>query len=201
MALIEMIVQLAVVAERAQDRRAAHAEHHFLAEAIVAVAAVQVIGERLIPGRILGNRRVEQKHGDLMPGNTAYDITPRSHANGAPLDLYDRADRQEIKNLVRLPRYRLLGLRTGGVEMLLEIALTVEQRDANHRDAEISGGAQCVTRQNTKAATVGGNCLFEADLHREIGDCRIDRYQSIYVMTRVLWTISSVYIVHWPNYV
>src|SRR2546430_12226176 len=113
-----MIVQLAVVAERAKGRRAAHAEHRFLGGGIVAVAAVQVIGERLIPRRILGNRSVEQEHGNLMPGNTADDITPGSYANGPPLDLYDRADRQQIENLVRLPRYRLLGLRTGGVEML-----------------------------------------------------------------------------------
>src|SRR2546423_10166101 len=128
-----MIVQLAVVAERAQDRRAAHAEHHFLAEAIVAVAAVQVIGERLIPGRILGNRRVEQKHGDFMPGNTAYDITPSLHADGAPLDLYDRADRQGFENLGRRPRYRPPGQRTVGGRRTLATALTYGQADANPR--------------------------------------------------------------------
>src|SRR5207248_4184979 len=117
-ALVEVIVHLAVVAEGTQDRRAAHPQHHFLAQTVVAVAAVQVVGEGLVPRRVLGDRRVEQKDRDFMSRNTADDIAPGANANGTTFYLERCVNRQKIEYLVRLPRYRLLRLRAGSVEML-----------------------------------------------------------------------------------
>ena len=63
-----------------------------------------------------------------------------------------------------------LGLLAVGVEVLLEVAAAVHQRDGDDGSAGIGGGAEGVAGQHAEAAGVGGQGLGEGDLHGEVRD-------------------------------
>jgi hypothetical protein len=92
--------------------------------------------------------------------------------NGAALDRDGGARVDRLENLLGIPAHRRLGLVALFVDLLLEVALAVEERHADDRGAEIGGRPQGIAGQNTQPATVRGDRLLEADLHREIGDGR-----------------------------
>jgi hypothetical protein len=51
---VQMVVEIAGVAESAQDGRSTHSEHDLLAESIMRVAAVQIVGESAVGLVVLG---------------------------------------------------------------------------------------------------------------------------------------------------
>ena len=81
-----------------------------------------------------------------------------------------RARVDRLEHVLRDATRPALGLIARCVEVLLEVALSVEQRDADDRHAQIGGGAQRVAGENTETAAVCGDRLVEGDLHREVGD-------------------------------
>jgi hypothetical protein len=66
--------------------------------------------------------------------------------------------------------HRRLGLLSRWVEVLLEVALPVQQRDRDDGDRQVGGGAEGISGEHAESATIGGDGLLEADLHGEVGD-------------------------------
>ena len=56
------------------------------------------------------------------------------------------------------------------VEALAEVALVVEQADADERNAEIGGALDVVAGEHAEAAGIDGERLVEAELGGEVGD-------------------------------
>ena len=56
------------------------------------------------------------------------------------------------------------------VEALAEVALVVEQADADERDAQVAGALDVVAGEHAEAAGVDRQRLVQAELGREIGD-------------------------------
>jgi hypothetical protein len=162
----------APVAKRAQHLRAANAEDDLLAESVGCVAPIQRVGDAAICFGVLGERRIEQVHGDLIAVDPANPVHPGANLDLAALDL-DRHDPIDwLQALLRMPDGIALGLVAGRVEVLVEVSFPVDERDRNHRHAKVRRRPQRVTRQDTKATAVGGDRLLKADLHREIRDRR-----------------------------
>ncbi len=168
--LVEVIDHSVVVAQRLEHRRATHAEHDLLAQPIVLVAAVQAVRERAVPLAVAVDHRIEQEHGDDMPAHAGHLVFPHGHLHRAALDRHGAARIQALELRLRLPVHGRLALLPVGVEMLNEVALAVQQRDRDERDAEVGGGPERITCEHSEAATIRGDRLLEAYLHGKVGD-------------------------------
>src|SRR5205085_10292513 len=73
-----------------------------------------------------------------------------------------------------------LGLIPLVVDVLAEIALAVEQRHSDDGQLEVSSGPERIAGEHAQPATVRGDRLFQADLHREIGDARSWNRRSVH---------------------
>ena len=56
-----------------------------------------------------------------------------------------------------------------GVEMLLEIALVVEQADGDQRNAQAAGALDVIAREDAQATGIDRHGLVDAELQREVG--------------------------------
>ncbi len=157
-------------AEGVQEVNAAEAEDGLLAEAIVGVAAVEVVGEAAVPGVVAVDVGVEQEDGDDVAGDA--DDVEAPGAEGDLAALHGDGDGLVGGGERRLgrPDNVALGLLAGGVEVLLEVAAAMHERDGDQGNAGIGGGAEGVAGQHAEAAGVGGQGLGEGDLHGEVGD-------------------------------
>ena len=77
-----------------------------------------------------------------------------------------RRDRQLSRVVVRIER----GLAALRIQHLPEVALLVQQPDANHRHAEVAGGLELVAGDVAEPARVDRQRLAEQELHAEIRD-------------------------------
>ena len=80
------VVDIYPVAERVGHARAAHAQHNLLLQAVVGVAAVEVIGEAAIPARVSVQVRVQQVDRHHMPVAAHQVIAPAAHRHNAVFD-------------------------------------------------------------------------------------------------------------------
>ncbi len=159
-----------VVAERSQHAHAADPEQHLLAEPIAVVAAVEMVGQRPVLGRILGKVGVEEIDGHGVPGETLDVVHPGAQLDGAPLDSHRGPHRKLLDGVVDRPHHGLLALTPLRVEALVEVALAVEQAHRDHGHAEVGRRPDGVAGQHAQATAVGRNPRRECDLHREVGD-------------------------------
>ena len=144
-------------AERGQRPHAADAEQELLPDAVLAVAAVERIGQPL------HLEQVERDRADVLPPDRRGDRLARE------VDLDGDRLAHETGGL-RIDGLVLLGLPAGRVEALREVAAAVEESDADERDAELGGALQVVAREDAEAAGVDRQRLLEAELHAEVGD-------------------------------
>ena len=106
---------------------AAHAEHDLLLEAVVRVAAVEVVGKAAIPAGVFFDVGIEQIDGNDVAGAAFEVVAPGAHGNGAVFNGDGNAGRLLAAVVGWIPGLNLLGLRAGGVKMLLEVALAMQQ--------------------------------------------------------------------------
>jgi hypothetical protein len=92
--------------------------------------------------------------------------------NGAALDLDLDRDRQRFEEIRRLPVHRALGLHALRAQVLAEITLAMQERDARDRHVQVCGRTQDVTGEDAESTAVGRNAGIESDLHREVTDFR-----------------------------
>ncbi len=164
------VTNLRLHAEGVQEVNAAEAENGLLAETVVSVAAVKVVGEAAVPGVVAVDVGVEEEDGDDVAG-VADDVeTPGAEGDRAALQRDGDGLVGGGEGRFRRPDDVALGLLTAGVEVLLEVAATVDERDGDEGNAGIGGGAEGIAGQHAEAARVGGQGLRECDLHGEVRD-------------------------------
>src|SRR5687767_11659751 len=105
-----------------------------------------------------------------MPRHTLDDVAPGPHLDRTILDVHGDALVELPKNLLRPPLHRRFRLIAILVDVLTEIALSMQQRHADNRQLEVGRRAQSVTGQHAESAAVRRYRLLEAYLHREVGD-------------------------------
>ena len=164
------------LAQGAQGHDAADAQHHLLADAHVAVAAVQPGGDGAVLRRVLRDVGVEQiqRHAaDLDAPDAARAPRGRGTACGsvigAPSRLQFRDERQ-VEEIVFGIAFLLPAI---DGEILAEVALAVHQADAHQRQAEIAGALEVIAGQHAEAAGIDGHALVNAELGGEVGDAQV----------------------------
>jgi hypothetical protein len=167
---IEVVDRLPFDPNRLQQARAPHPEHDLLTQPIVLVATVERVGERLVPLRVLGELGVEEVHRHLVSAHSFHGELPGADVDLAALDRHGAAGVHRLELCLRRPVHGALALLARGVQVLLEIALPVQQRHGDQRHADVGGRAQRVAGQHAEPTAVGGDRLLEADLHREVRD-------------------------------
>ena len=156
-----------------QRADAADAEQQLLAQPVLAVAAVQPVGDLDVVVGVALDVGVEhqQRHpadlGHPDPGHQVGAAGQRDGDRGAvAVGLAQQRDRQPVRveHRVGLLLPALAGQR------LLEVAVPVEQADADDRDAEVAGRLEVVTGQDAEAAGVlrqhGGDAELRARSRR-----------------------------------
>ena len=160
-------------AERPDRAHPAHAEQQFLAEPVVAAAAVQPVGDLVQVGLVLLHVGVEQQQRD--PADLGHpDLRGQLPARGqAHRDVHRRAggvaeqlQRQAVRVVGRVP----LGLPAVGGQRLGEVTVPVQQADGDQRHAEVARRLQVVAGQDAQAARILRQRGGDAVLGREVRD-------------------------------
>src|SRR5258708_11958832 len=169
MTLVHM-EDLGLAAEGVEESDSAEAEDGLLTEAVVGVAAIEVVGEAAVPGVIAFDVGVKQEDGDDVTGYTedieapgADENFPALHGEGD--DLLGAGE-----GGLGGPGDVGLGLLADGVEVLTEVAAAVRERDSNHGGGSVGRGAEGVAGEHAQSAGVGGEGRGEGDLHGEVSD-------------------------------
>ena len=160
----------AVDAQRADP---ADAEEQLLAQPVLAVAAVEPVGDVDVVLGVALDVGVEhqQRHpadaGHPDPGDQRRAVGQVDRDRGAgAVGLAQQRDRQAVgvEDRVGLLLPALAGQR------LLEVAVPVEQPDADDRHAEVAGRLEVVAGQDAEAAGVLRQHGGDAELGREVAD-------------------------------
>ena len=160
-------------AEHPQRPDAADAQQQLLSEPVLAVAAVEAVGHvDVVLGVALDVGVQHQQrdppdphHPDARDQRRPVGQVDRDGGAGA-VGLAEQRDRQTVgvKHRVALLLPALAG------ERLLEVAVPVEQADADDRDAEVAGGLEVVAGEDAEAAGVLRQHRGDAELGREVAD-------------------------------
>ena len=158
-------------AQGLQRPHAAHAGHQFLADAGAVVAAVEPGGQLAVLGAVARHVAIQQV--ELHPADVHQpDLGQQLAGAGVDAD----GDRLAVgaqgglhRQVLDLRVEILLVLPAVDVEMLLEIALVVEQPDGHQRHAQPAGALDVVAGKHAQAAGIDGHRLVDAELQREIG--------------------------------
>ncbi len=151
MALVH-VVDLGSAAEGVEHVDAAEAEDGLLAEAVEAVAAVEVVGEAAIPGVIAFDVGVEEEDGEDVAGDAGDIVAPGADEHAA-------AVHEEFDGLVGQgeggfggPGDVGLGLLSDAVEVLAEVSAAVDEGDGDHGSGHVGSGAEGISGEDAEAA-------------------------------------------------
>ena len=162
------VVDIDAVAEGVRHARAAHAQHDLLLQAVVCVAAVQVIGQAAVPSGVAVEVGIEKVDGHDMSGAAAHVVAPGAHGNNAVFNGDRDTGRFLNAESIRVPGLNFFALHTGAVEMLLEVPFAMQQRESDEGNAQVGRRSQRIACENAEAARIGGHGLMDCNLHREI---------------------------------
>ena len=158
--------------EGADRPDAADAEDELLVEAHLAAADVQDVGDRAVRLGVLRQVRVEQQDRD------AADLGQPDGDREVPAGQRDRHRQRQRRSgpdpAERQARQVVVGvgvlLVAVGVDRLAEVALAIEQPDADEREGHVAGRLHVVAGEHAEAARVDAERLVEAVLGAEVGD-------------------------------
>ncbi len=164
-ALVE-VEHLRVDTEGAQCPHAADAEDDLLAQAMVGVAAVEAVGDRHTVGGVAFDVGVEevQRH----PADVGAPHADRDGIAGE-VDGHTDAGVGEPERL-RVHVQAVFLLPTVGVELLVEVALGVQQADADERHTEVGGRLEVVAGQHAEASGVLRQGFGQPEFGGEVGN-------------------------------
>ncbi len=158
--------------EGVQGADPADPEQDLLAQAVLAPAAVQAVGDRPLGRAVLVDVGVQQQQ--RRPAHLGPPDLGVEHAVGQA-----HRDQQRLAAAVADQlEGELVGVE-GGVGLLLaavggqrlaEVARAVEQADPDNGHAEVAGRLQVVAGEHAEAARVLGQDLADAELGGEVGD-------------------------------
>ena len=157
----------------AQRADAADAEQHLLAEAVLGVAAVEAVGDVADQLAVLLDVGVEQQQRDAADLGHPDAGGQGLAAGQAEDDLGDGAvglAQQRERQAVGVEDRVALLLPAVAGQGLAEVAVPVEQADADDRDAEVAGGLEVVAGEDAEAAGVLRQDRGDAELRGEVGD-------------------------------
>ena len=159
-------------AELPDRAHAADAEHELLVEAHLATADVQDVGDRPVRVVVLGQVRVEQEDRDPADlgepdrdGKVAAGQLDR-HGQRQPRGVLDAPERQAGQVVVGV----VVLLVAVGIDRLAEVALAIEQPDADRRQGHVAGRLHVVAGQHAETTRVDPERFVEAVLGAEVGD-------------------------------
>ena len=159
-------------AERTEGADPADAEDQLLAEAHLASADVEDVGDRSIR-RIVG-RDVGVEEQDRRPSDLRHPHRGMHHPVG---DLHAHLERRPVAGAGATHRQlRRIEIRLGmllvaiGVDLLAEVAPAIEEADAHERNRGIRCGLAVVAGQDAEAARVELHRFVDAELGAEVGD-------------------------------
>ena len=159
-------------AEGAEGPDAAHAEEDLLLDAHLLVAAVEGRGDEAVLGAVLLDVRVEEVErgaADLDLPDLGRDEAARQvhgYLDGVTPGVEAAVDGHVVPVVLGVG----LLLEAVRVEVLLEVALPVEEAHADEGQAHVARGLHVVAREDAEAARVDGQGDVEAVLHGEVGD-------------------------------
>ena len=157
---------------RADRPHAAHAEHELLPDPQPRVAAIEPAGQFAVLRIVHLDVGVEQEQVDAahrhLPDFRENRAGPRVDLHGDRLAVgaEGRLDRQGLGSRLQV----FLVLVAVDVELLLEVALVVEQAHRDQRDAQTAGTLDVVAREHAQAARVDRHRFMDAELGRKIDD-------------------------------
>ena len=159
-------------AEGADRADAADPEDQLLVQPHLAAADVQDVGDRPVGERVLGHVRVEQQ--DRDPPDLGEPDGDREIPAGQldrdgqrqPVGVLDAADRQPAEVVVGV----VVLLVAVGIDGLAEVAVAIQQADAERRQGHVAGGLHVVAGEDAQAARVDAERLVQAVLRAEVGD-------------------------------
>ena len=162
----------------AQRADAADAEQQLLAQPVLAGAAVQAVGDLAVVRRGCSSTSESSSSSGTRPTLATQIWATRSRPPGISIETR-RARRRRPRAAAtaaarrgRGPGRLLLPALAG--QRLLEVAVPVEQTDADHRHAEVAGGLEVVAGEDAETAGVLRQHRGDAVLRREVGDRRAD---------------------------
>jgi hypothetical protein len=132
MALVHVEGGNRVVAKPAQKFHSADAENDLLAEAIVPVATIKVISERLVPWRVVADARIQKINWHSVTTGTLYPVTPGAHQNSPPFDTHRCGAVEKLSFVFGEPRVGLFDLMPCSIESLAKVSLSMYQGHADH---------------------------------------------------------------------
>jgi hypothetical protein len=151
-----------------QKFRAGKAQDGFLAETIVRVASVKMIGQMAVVGIVAFDVGIEQKDRNDM-AFAANDVeAPGLNFDISVLDVDRNCGFGRGKPILRAPGnigFSLLALR---VQMLAEVAAAMHKGNGSHRRTRIRGRTQRIAGQHAQAAGVGRDGGIERDFHGKV---------------------------------
>ena len=168
------VVDIVLDAQLAQGADTADAEQNLLLEAVLPVAAVEVVGNLAVlleVGLVVRIEQVEVRAAHLALPDACRERAAREgdgHDDPAAVFVTHGRDGQLVEVL------SLVGglLRTLGRETLREVSVAVEQTYGRHRDVLVRGLLQVVAGQDAQTARVDFQRRVQTVLHREVGDAR-----------------------------
>ena len=156
--------------QRGQCPGTSDAEHHLLIEAMMAVTAVEPVGDPTVVLAVRLEVRVQDEKRDpahIDAPNPGGDVPTGEwdahHHTGVQSAQVDRVDGRVV---LRLPS---IG------DLLIEIAMSIEEPDTDQREPPIAGSLQMVTGKDPEATGILGYESIDTEFRRAIGDLRCHR--------------------------
>ena len=159
-------------AECPDRAHAADAEHELLVEPHLAAANVQDVRDRPVRVGVLREIGVEQQDrdpSDLGDPDRDRQVAPGQldrHGQRQPRRVLDPSERQARQVVVGV----VVLLVAVGVDRLAEVALAIEEADADRRQGHVAGRLHVVAGEHAEPARVDAERFVEPVLGAEIGD-------------------------------
>ena len=164
-------------AERPERPHAADAQDELLVQPHLAAADVQDVGDRPV-GAAFSAMSVSSRRTGTRPTWATQTATVQvaareldGHRQRAALRVLDAAERQPAQVVVGV----VVLLVAVGVDRLAEVALAVEEPDADERQGHVAGRLHVVAGEDAEAARVDAERFVEAVLGAEVGDRAVER--------------------------
>jgi len=175
-------------AHRIQGAQPADAHQDFLADAGAAVAAVQPVGQVAVFLDVLRHVGIEQEELDAahlhLPDLGTHLAVGHGHADLERLAvLAQDAAHGQVAEIVDRVGFLLEAVRA---QVLLEIALLVEETNADQGHVQIAGTLEMIPAQDAQATRIVADALGQAELGGEVGDVRLVKVAKTLAIPRFL---------------